>query len=259
VGDHPIRGRSDIELAAVANAKKMVREVVWNQLERQGAVPMPAGAHGRIPNFIGADRAALQLATLQEWRAARTVKANPDKAQVGVRLRALADGKRVYMAVPRLARKRPFVLLDPKELQGHLEAAATHEGATAMGRPVAIAEMERIDLVVCGSVAVNRQGARVGKGGGFSDIEVALLVEAGLLPESTRLVTTVHQLQVLEESLPETDHDFRLDWIVTPGEVIRAEGFRQLPRLLWDHLDEAKIAAIPELAHRARAQSDLEV
>jgi 5-formyltetrahydrofolate cyclo-ligase len=30
--------------------------------------------------------------------------------------------------------------------------------------------------VVCGSVAVNRQGARVGKGGGFSDLEFALLV-----------------------------------------------------------------------------------
>ena len=256
MGGHPIQGRSDIDLRAVADAKEMVREIVWNQLERHEAVTMPPGAHGRIPNFIGADRAALRLATLQEWHTARTVKANPDKAQIGVRLRALADGKRLYMAVPRLARNRPFVLLDPKELQGHLEDAATHEGATAMGRPVAIAEMELIDLVVCGSVAVNRQGARVGKGGGFSDIEVALLVEAGLLAESTSLVTTVHQLQVVEESLPETDHDFRLDWIVTPSDVIRAEGFRQLPRLRWDHLDEGKIASIPELAHRARAESE---
>ena len=71
-------------------------------------------------------------------------------------------------------------------------------------------------------------------------------------------MTTVHELQVLDESLPETDHDFWLDWIVTPSEVIRAEGFRQLPRLLWNHLDERKIASIPELAHRARAQSEKE-
>ena len=47
--------------------------------------------------------------------------------------------------------------------------------------------------LVCGSsVAVNRQGARVGKGGGFSDLEFALLVEAGLIGTNTIVATTVH-------------------------------------------------------------------
>jgi 5-formyltetrahydrofolate cyclo-ligase len=41
-------------------------------------------------------------------------------------------------------------------------------------------------------VAVNRQGARVGKGGGFSDLEFALLVEVGLIGKHTVLATTVH-------------------------------------------------------------------
>jgi 5-formyltetrahydrofolate cyclo-ligase len=41
-------------------------------------------------------------------------------------------------------------------------------------------------------VAVNRQGARVGKGGGFSDLEFALLVEAGLVGTDTVVATTVH-------------------------------------------------------------------
>jgi 5-formyltetrahydrofolate cyclo-ligase len=58
--------------------------------------------------------------------------------------------------------------------------------------------------VVCGSVAVNHDGARVGKGGGFSDLEFALLVEAVLVGEQTVLATTVHPLQVLPEPLPET-------------------------------------------------------
>jgi 5-formyltetrahydrofolate cyclo-ligase len=30
--------------------------------------------------------------------------------------------------------------------------------------------LQPVDLVVCGSVAVNREGTRVGKGGGFSDL-----------------------------------------------------------------------------------------
>jgi 5-formyltetrahydrofolate cyclo-ligase family len=72
-----------------------------------------------------------------------------------------------------------------------------------------------VDLVICGSVVVNHQGVRIGKGGGFSDLEVALLIEAGVLRPSTVLVTTVHPLQVVDEPLPETVHDFRVDLIVT--------------------------------------------
>ena len=65
-----------------------------------------------------------------------------------------------------------------------------------------MAELTSVDLVICGSVAVNRQGARVGKGGGFADLEFALLVEAGLIGTDTVLVITVHPLQVLAEASP---------------------------------------------------------
>jgi hypothetical protein len=75
------------------------------------------GAKGRIPNFAGASAAAARLASLPAWRAARVVKANPDAPQLLVRAQALADGKLLYMAVPRLADERPFILLDPGRLQ----------------------------------------------------------------------------------------------------------------------------------------------
>jgi 5-formyltetrahydrofolate cyclo-ligase len=86
------------------------------------------------------------------------------------------------------------------------------------GTKVAARELPSVDLVVCGSVAVNRQGARIGKGGGFSDLEVAFLVEAGVIRPDTVLATTVHPLQVVDEPIPETIHDFRVDLIVTPDE-----------------------------------------
>jgi hypothetical protein len=60
----------------------------------------------------------------------------------------------------------------------------------------------------------------LGKAGGFSDLGFALLVEAGLIGKHTVLATTVHPLQVLDEALPETTHDFRLDLIVAGEEVI---------------------------------------
>jgi 5-formyltetrahydrofolate cyclo-ligase len=116
--------------------------------------------------------------------------------------------------------------------------------------------MEPVDLVVCGSVAVNRAGVRIGKGGGFSDLEFGLLVHAGLVGAGTPLATTVHPAQVLDGDLPETAHDFRVDLVVTPAQVIAtgAAPHRRPAGILWDHLDEAKIAAVPLLA-RMRAQT----
>ena len=90
----------------VQAAKQAVRERVWEQLERSGAA-LPPGAYGRIPMFERADAAADRLTRLPEWQAARIVTANPDRAQMPVRTRALAAGKIVYMAVPRLAGEYP--------------------------------------------------------------------------------------------------------------------------------------------------------
>jgi 5-formyltetrahydrofolate cyclo-ligase len=244
-----VSGASTPDLQEAARAKQAVRERVWALLEHERVARFP-GAKGRIPNFAGAPAAAARLASLPAWRAARVLKANPDAPQLSVRARALADGKLVYMAVPRLANERPFILLDPERLDVPPRRAASITGSTRAGRPVGVAELQPVDLVVCGSVAVNRQGARVGKGGGFSDLEFALLVEAGLIGEDTLLATTVHPLQVLAEALPETPHDFRLDLIVAGEEVIGCRRTRRPPGILWEHLDAAKIAAIPALAER---------
>jgi 5-formyltetrahydrofolate cyclo-ligase len=224
------------------------REHVWTLLQDLGVARFP-GAQGRIPNFVGAEAAAERLAGLDEWRAAAKLKSNPDSPQLPVRIRALAEGKLVFMAVPRLVERRPFLKLDPSKLAVLPRAAASIRGAEKAGRPVSIRQMSRIDLVVCGTVAVNRRGVRIGKGGGYSDLEFGLLTEAGLIDERTRIVTTVHPLQILEAELPETDHDFRVNLIVTPDEVIRTGTRKRRPRgILWSHLDEEKIAAIPALA-----------
>ncbi|HXF56232.1 MAG TPA: 5-formyltetrahydrofolate cyclo-ligase [Actinomycetota bacterium] len=231
----------------VARAKQEVRERVWRLLEERGAARFP-GARGRIPNFRGVEEAAHRLATLPEWQRARVLKANPDAAQLPVRARALAEGKRLYVAVPRLREERPFLLLEPGRLQVPPRRAVTIRGAATHGRPVRVDELEPVDLVVCGSVAVNRSGVRVGKGGGFSDLEFGLLVEAGLVGEGTVIATTVHRLQVVDEDLPETEHDFRVDLVVTPSEVIRTPRARRPLGILWEHLTEEKVAEVPALA-----------
>ncbi len=229
--------------------KQDFRERVWRLLEQKRVARFP-GTRGRIPNFTGAEAAADRLAELEEWRLAATLKANPDSPQLPVRTRALKDGKVVFMAVPKLAEPRPFVLLDPPRISGNLRSAASIKGAMKQGRPVLFGQMRKIDLVVCGSVAVNRSGARIGKGGGYSDLEFGLLTEAGLIDHQTVIATTVHDLQMLDEDLPETEHDFRVDIIVTPRATTRTgASSRQRPTgILWPHLDTEKIATIPVLA-----------
>jgi 5-formyltetrahydrofolate cyclo-ligase len=237
----------------VDQAKQAVRERVWALLDEQGAV-QPPGAAGHIPAFVGAEEAARRLAEVPAWQAATVVKANPDRAQLPVRVQALRDGKLLYMAVPNLATEQPFYLLDPSRLRVPFEEGALHRTAAQVARRVSVEDMRPVEFIVCGSVAVNRQGARIGKGAGYSDIEVALLTEAGLVSDETTIATTVHGLQVVAEAIPETEHDFSVDVIATPDEVIFC-GERRRPRgVYWEHLSEEKIANIPALSTRRSAQ-----
>jgi 5-formyltetrahydrofolate cyclo-ligase len=233
----------------INQAKHEVRHRVWQLLEREHAVP--PGSYGKIPGFHGAERTAIQLAELPAWRQARIVKANPDHAQLHVRVRALHDGKLLYMAVPKMAGTQPFYLLDPEHLEVPAAQAAEKTGAAKSAHRISIAEMRPIDLVVCGSVAVNRSGRRIGKGAGYSDLEVALLIEAGLVTDNTLIVAPVHQLQVIEEDIPVTEHDFSVDIIVTPDEIIEC-GTRRRPRgIIWEDLTRQQVDAIPALKARA--------
>lgn len=230
------------------DAKAAIREKVWRHL--LDAEVVPPDSYGKIPSFVGAGATALRLGEMNWWQHSSTVKSNPDHAQLPVRIRALKDGKLLYMAVPRMASLQPFFLLDPVTLELPPEAAAENKGAAQIGRRVRPQDMLPIDVVVCGSVAVNRAGSRIGKGAGYSDLEVALLIEAGLVNDKTVIVAPVHQLQVIEEEIPETEHDFSVDYIVTPEEVIPCLGRRRPNGLVWNDLTPAKIESIPILKAR---------
>jgi 5-formyltetrahydrofolate cyclo-ligase len=236
--------------ADVLAGKAALREEVWSAMRAAKVARFP-GAAGRIPNFTGAEKAAERLRGLPAWQAAQTLKANPDSAQLPVRQRALEDGKTVYMAVPRLAEAEPFFALDPDHLDQPPRKAASISGASRSARRVTLDEVTPVDLVVMGCVAAGEDGTRLGKGGGFADLEFALATEAGLIGPHTVTVTTVHEIQLRPAGLiPLTSHDILLDFIVTPERVIDCRA-RHAPRptaaIAWDDLTEEKIAAIPLL------------
>ncbi len=235
--------------APLLAAKAELRKEIWSALREAKATRFP-GPEGRIPNFVGAEAAAERLRGTDVWRAAGTLKANPDSPQWPVRQRALEDGKLLFMAVPRLAEPEPFFLLDPEQLAGSARDASSIKGATKSARPVGLDELKPVDLVVAGTVAAGLDGARLGKGGGFSDLEFAVASEAGLIGRDTVVVTTVHETQVLPAGeIPTTDHDVPLDLIVTPDRIIEIPRRKRRPGgvVRWDELTDEKIAAIPLL------------
>lgn len=218
-------------------------------MEREGVSRFP-GAQGRIPNFAGAKRAAERLAQHSLWKRAKVIKANPDSPQTHVRRLALEQGKTIVMAVPRLRDEHPFRLLIPDKLSGKaLRQAATIKGAMKHGRVTDLEQIPDIDIFLCGSVAVNLSGARVGKGGGFSDLEFALLSDAKSVTSKTMVATTVHPIQILREHLPVTKHDIPIDLIATPRAVIELDrSFERPSGILWDHLQPPQIHEVPILA-----------
>lgn len=218
--------------------KDQLRKEIWEGLERSGVNVGPVWS--RISNWVGADEAARRLSELDIWKNAKVVKCNPDPPQIPVRLRALYDGKLLYMPVPEFGTgELPWVLLDPHKLSKdgvQFELAATSAGAVQVGQKLTFEDMMPIDLVVCGCIAVTREGARTGKGGGFADLELGLFRELGKITPGTPVVTTVHSSMVVEDArLPIMEHDSLLNWIVTEKEAIETRTTRPQPKgVVWE-------------------------
>ncbi len=239
----------------VPASKAAIRERVWKLLEMQRVALFP-GAWGRIPNFVGAEEATARLLTLEVWQEASTIKANPDSPQRPVRSMALREGKKVYMAVPRLRKLKCFIELDPLHLRKKYHEASSIKGAFRWGRLVDLQAMEPVDLIVAGSVAVTRGGARLGKGGGYSDLEYGIAKHFGLIGPTTPVLTTIHPLQLISEQIEMKVHDIPVDYVVTPTEVIFTNHQYPKPQgIYWELLPEEKIRSIPALRRLRRSVS----
>lgn len=201
---------------SVLKEKQRLREEIWREMEKSGVATFPLPCRGRIPNFVGAEAAAEKLRHLEEWEKAKVVFVNPDSPQRKVRENVLKDGKILVMASPRL--QRGFLLIEPVKACGKERYASTVKGAFRFG--VEVQNFPKPDLIVEGSVAVDMQGHRLGKGHGYGDVEIEILRKKfGEIP----VATTVHDLQVLE-NVPFEAKDEKVSIIVTPTKVIRITG-----------------------------------
>lgn len=203
----------------IKEEKRKLREEIWEKMKKAGIARFPLPCRGRIPNFVGAERAATLLRELEEYRKAKTILVNPDSPQFYVRRQALLDGKTVVMASPRL--KAGFIVLKPESLKGVEDKASTIKGAFKHGE--LREDIPKVDLVVQGSVAVDLHGNRLGKGGGYGDREIRMVKEK--CGRGIKVVTSVHSMQVVP-SVPSEKGDEKVDLIITEKAVHKASKTR---------------------------------
>jgi 5-formyltetrahydrofolate cyclo-ligase len=248
----------------IPQEKEELRNKIWQLLEQKKVAIFPLPVLGRIPNFVGSDKAANLVRTLPEWKKAKVIFANPDYAQKKVREFALKEGKILIMASPRL--KHGFLQIDPQNVKGKEEVASSIKGAFKYGKqvedpnnPINLSPphpdplpqgerelsrstkgligksktlpqkgMPKPDLIITGCVAVDSLGWRLGKGGGYGDVEIKRIKDQfGDMNHTVRIgeipvITTIHPIQIVDH-VPNSHHDAKVNIIVTPEEIYRIE------------------------------------
>lgn len=225
--------------------KSQARDAIWKALVEHKVARFPFPLKGRIPNFDGADRAAARLLEHSVFASAKCVKVNPDSPQRYVRKALLDRGIVVITPTPRL--QGGFYRLDPVRIPNeHYWDAASMKIGGKWGEALRLDQLPRIDAIVMGSVAVTRDGHRLGKGHGYADLEYAILRELGhpVVP----LATTVHALQILEEFPTET-HDVPVSIVATSNELIEIAEPPPAPSGIdWNKLTAEALAEMPVFA-----------
>ncbi|PIA47798.1 hypothetical protein AQUCO_01400413v1 [Aquilegia coerulea] len=227
--------------------KWKIRKRVWDLMEADNIAQNPRPVHHRIPNFVGAASAAKNMGGLEVFRDAKCVKVNPDSPQKQVRFLTLS-GKKLLTPQPRL-RTGFFSMLESSMLTpATLNEACTSVGVAKFGRPISLDEKIKVDLIVIGSVAVDpKTGARLGKGEGFAELEYGMLRYMGAIDDTTPVVTSVHDRQLVDDIPVEKllIHDVPVDIICTPTQVIFTNTAIPKPQgIYWDKLSPEKLSQI---------------
>ncbi|KAJ3703647.1 hypothetical protein LUZ61_007352 [Rhynchospora tenuis] len=236
--------------------KWRIRKRVWDLMEAEGIARDPRPVHHRIPNFDGAASAADKLAKLEVFEKARCVKVDPDSPLKQVRFLTLIGGKKLLTPQPRLETGFLSLLESQFVPTEYLPEACSSVGASKYGKPIGLDEKIKVDLIVIGSVAVDpKTGARLGKGEGFAELEHGMLHYMGAIDDSTVVVTTVHDTQLVDDIPVEKllVHDVPVDIICTPTQVIFTNtAIPKAQGIYWEKLSPEKLGQIPILRELKR-------
>ena len=120
--------------------KAVIRQRVWEFLEKKDIANFPRPVYHRIPNFKGASSAAQLFSTLPEYQTARTVQVSPDKPQDDVRYLVLDHNKDLIVPTPGLA-KGLFnrLTVEAGSTKDRIRLLASRQGIDEHSKPVPMA------------------------------------------------------------------------------------------------------------------------
>jgi len=126
---------------------------------------------------------------------------------------ALADGKQVLL--PRVNKASKHLdLFEIKEPDDEVAVSPYGIREPVIDRCKQYESLAEIDLILMPGVAFNREGGRLGYGGGFFDKLLAHL------PRRPVLIAGAFAMQLVDE-IPQESTDHTIDWLVTENETIR--------------------------------------
>lgn len=236
---------------AVEPTKRSLRVQTWKKLQENKFGVGFNAIFNRIPGFVDSDKAGALLAETEEFKNAKDIKVLIDRALSVAKLQTLLAGKNLYLPSTRDS-KALYLKVD-------VPADATEEQKTEILNiqnlekhriEISLENKIELDMVIIGSVVVSRDGYRIGRGNGFNDLDIGLLMEIGSITDKTVIATLVHDSQVVD-NLPTNlfqKYDSPVDLIITPTEVIRVA--KRLPRptgIFWELLSERRLKMIPVL------------
>ncbi|KAL2894462.1 hypothetical protein RDABS01_010371 [Bienertia sinuspersici] len=168
----------------------------------------------------------------------------------------MKEGKKLLTPQPRL-RTGFFSVLESQMLTpSKINEACTSLGVVKYGKPIGLDEKIKVDIIVIGSVAVDpNTGARLGKGEGFAELEYGMLRSMGAIDDSTPVVTTVHDQQLVNDIPVEKllIHDVAVDIICTPTQIrILQELKRRIEEESGQTLPSGPSEKLPPTAQRKR-------
>ncbi|XP_057664904.1 methenyltetrahydrofolate synthase domain-containing protein [Diorhabda carinulata] len=220
--------------------KLTIRKKVWECFSNHRLITFPK-PHGRIPNFIGIEDTTMNLTKLPEFIGAKSVAVFIDKALTSARELVLENSKDLYVPFPRFQRclMKKIVVNESDDFKTLVSRGDIHRGEN-----VGISDGVTVDMLIVGSVAVSKEGYRIGRGRGFEDLEYGLFKEYKAVNDDTVIVTIVHDLQVFD-SLPRDlfeKYDTPVDVIITPTRTIIVEN--KLPKptgIFWNELNVGQV------------------
>ncbi|MEK9683642.1 MAG: 5-formyltetrahydrofolate cyclo-ligase [Rhodospirillaceae bacterium] len=226
------------------NSKTSAREHVWDRMTEERVARFPFPIKGRIPNFVGAEKAAERLLEIEPWKSAKYLKINPDSPMRPLRLLALQRGITYFMPTPRLA--AGFMKFDPSKIpEASWARAASLSSCKEYAELITLDELPQMDAIVAGSVAVTNEGYRCGKGAGYSDLEYSILLDLGHKP--VPVATLIHDTQLVDV-FPSEKTDLPLSIVVTPSRTIFVENPPGPPKGIdWARVSSADFDAMPVL------------